>query len=881
MATLRMKIVVLVTLISISGDALYVAAAESSKSLAFLPSILLLLSDNVANKSCEDNWTIIGDIPEYSFSSEPLIDENTAFTMNVDPADQLMLTAVTSNGWTVEYFAVKDNMGAPVVLTGIHAKKDDTDEYLEIKTDGENRPISIEQQDGNLLVMNWDNCTIYGKKDWLVLGELPDFSSIPLPDINDQAEFVSNTAPSDPLWLTVTTDNGWTIKYFGTKNAEGYLTGMTFVYAENNASGDVVKVVFDESGQPVELSINDGKIVNLDWKLFTISVGDGTLSYHERNYMNAMSSSDTVAADCERTSKVPRKCLILEAFNPIKPLRLLGALLAGECNYVTRTAVDITCFPDDPPKSQATRQGLNLLYSYVSAAMIFSGPVGFVAGALTLFIIEDFGDDIASHPWFGSSSGDPHIFTFGRSKYDFQAVGEFILLQSTVNPAEMSIQIRQGSWISSNHIAGNKVVAMSVAGDLVVFNVASNPRLFINNAPVTMADKEVRQLSNGCKIYAANQWRYWVIWKDNSMAEVKMYNKHLDISVSLPDSRKGLVKGLLGNIDDDKTNDLQTRDGSTTFDISTELTKDELYNQFGNSWRITQEESLFTYAEGEDTATYTDLNFPYELVKADDLSATVRTNAEQTCRDAGITDPILLQDCILDVGVTGDATFADNMTDLTPPEQSITVTDGWLLYEDAQKAEGDKVIRITPDAAWQTGMALREGALNLDGSFEKTFTIYMGDSDNGADGMVFAMFPELPPEGTSLNGGEGLGFSSACNNKPCFGVEIDTYRNTSDPMEDHIALIQNSSVRHSSTENQALPLVPLSFNIEDDAEHSLTVGWNKDTQTFSVSLDGTTVITHEGLDLKTLLGTSTASYGFVGATGSMTSEQYFYPVISL
>jgi hypothetical protein len=146
--------------------------------------------------------------------------------------------------------------------------------------------------------------------------------------------------------------------------------------------------------------------------------------------------------------------------------------------------------------------------------------------------------------------------------------------------------------------------------------------------------------------------------------------------------------------------------------------------------------------------------------------------------------------------------------------------------------------------------------------------------------MVFVMLPELPPGDTSLSKGGDLGFDSACNDKPCFGVEIDTYRNPSDPSQDHIALIRNGQVNHNSTENEALPPVSLSFNIEDNATHSLTVGWNKDTQIFSVSLDGNTLITHEGLDLKTLLGTSTASYGFVGATGTMTSEQYFYPVIS-
>jgi hypothetical protein len=126
-----------------------------------------------------------------------------------------------------------------------------------------------------------------------------------------------------------------------------------------------------------------------------------------------------------------------------------------------------------------------------------------------------------------------------------------------------------------------------------------------------------------------------------------------------------------------------------------------------------------------------------------------------------------------------------------------------------------------------------------------------------------------------------LGFSSACNSKPCLGVEIDTYSNPSDPSADHIALIKNGSVRHNSTENATLPLVPLDFNIEDNATHTLTVSWNKEAQVLSVVLDGTTVIQHEGLDIKTLLGTSTASYGFVGATGNATSEQYFYPVTTL
>jgi hypothetical protein len=148
--------------------------------------------------------------------------------------------------------------------------------------------------------------------------------------------------------------------------------------------------------------------------------------------------------------------------------------------------------------------------------------------------------------------------------------------------------------------------------------------------------------------------------------------------------------------------------------------------------------------------------------------------------------------------------------------------------------------------------------------------------------MIFLLLPENPPESLSLKEGDIMGFNTACNDKPCLGVEIDTnyYAAPPGPSADHIALIKNGSIDHYAPENEGLPVVTID-NIEDDATHSLTISWNKEAQVFSVALDGSTVFAHEWLDIKTLLGTSTASYGFVGTTGSATSEQYFYPVTTL
>ncbi|MCI5227520.1 MAG: hypothetical protein D3918_12885, partial [Candidatus Electrothrix sp. AX2] len=806
------------------------------------------------------------------FSSEPLIDENTSFTMNVDPFDPLMLTAVTTNGWTVEYFALKDQMGAPVVLTGIHARKDDTGEYREIKFDNEGHPVSIEQQGDKKIVLNWGNCTIYGEKEWTINGELPDFSSMPPLIVDNQTTLQQNTDPYDSLCFTATTGNGWTVEYFGTKDTEGYMTGMTFINAVNSSTGDSFRAKIDEYGQPSQISNQDGTVTNIDYKNSEINRTSGRLS--TPSGANDLVQS-TINSMCGKMANAASKLCPMYGLLGMVGSPLLGGAMAFGCSLGTLAFQEMVC-NDSPnyPKIMCLT-AFNIVNSAIGAML----PLSVIGGIAFDYGMGGVADEACSD-YDGNSSGDPHIYTPDRLKYDFQAVGEFIYLQSTQDPTEMTIQIRQGAWGNSKNIATNKAVAMSVGGDVVEINVENTPHLSINKTPVTMADKEVRQLNNGCKIYAETQRKYWIIWKDNSMALVDTHGHYLNISVSLPDSRKGSVKGLLGNNDGDKANDLQTRDGSIVFDLTNKLTKDELYNQFGNSWRITQEESLFTYAEGEDTATHTDLNFPYELVRASDLSDTVRASAEQTCRDAGITDPLLLEDCILDVGMTGDSTFADNMKDLKPPEQSITVTDDWLLYGDAQQTEGEQKVLITPDQYRVTGMSLRANALNLDADFEKTFAIYMGDNNIGGKGMVFLLLPEPPPADMSLDNLYEFGFRSACDSKPCLGVEIDTFwSGSSEPSKaDHIAFIQNGSTDHTSTENQNLPSVPLTFNIEDDTTHSLTISWKKEAQILSVALDDTFMV-YEG-DIKTLLGTSMATYGFVGATGAWHNEQYFYPVTS-
>lgn len=270
----------------------------------------------------------------------------------------------------------------------------------------------------------------------------------------------------------------------------------------------------------------------------------------------------------------------------------------------------------------------------------------------------------------GNSWGDPHLVTFDRLAYDFQGVGEFTLVRSLDDSLE--IQTRMKPWGNSRVVSINSAVSMNVAEDRVVFYVDRTPALYLNGIPTTL-ETEVTQLPHGGRI-ELNQGIYIVIWPDSSRVRVHLRGSYLNLRILLSATRQGGVEGLLGNFDGERGNELVTRDGVT---IGTRPSFNEFYKQYGESWRISQTQSLFDYIDGNTTDTHTDRTFPGGFVTTVVLSDSVRQQAEQICRDAGVTDPVYLEACILDVGVTGDSSFAEFPASVEAPEDSIQV-DGFL-----------------------------------------------------------------------------------------------------------------------------------------------------------------------------------------------------------
>lgn len=259
-------------------------------------------------------------------------------------------------------------------------------------------------------------------------------------------------------------------------------------------------------------------------------------------------------------------------------------------------------------------------------------------------------------PGPGSSSGEPHLHTPDGLAYDFQAAGEFIALTSTVD--DFAVQLRQEPVGTSTVASMNTAVATHVAGDRVGVYVGMQPALEVNGQPTALDDGSL-PLPGGGRVERQGA-RYVIVWPDQTVVEVMLRSQYLDVVVRLAPARQGQVGGLLGNADGDAANDLTTRGGSVVevAGLAAETLRARLYGEFGDSWRISQTESLFTYGPGKDTSTYTRPDFPSALVTASDLPAMARGMAEAVCRSAGVTEGDFLADCALDVGVTGNAEFA-------------------------------------------------------------------------------------------------------------------------------------------------------------------------------------------------------------------------------
>jgi WD40 repeat protein len=269
--------------------------------------------------------------------------------------------------------------------------------------------------------------------------------------------------------------------------------------------------------------------------------------------------------------------------------------------------------------------------------------------------------------------GDPHIVTFDGLRNGFQAVGEFILAKSERGDFEV-----QGRFKGVGDNASlPSAVAIKAGGERIGIYQG---KLKINARNVNEASLPI-VLEGGARV-DKNGGEYRVIASTGEWVEVSG-SSVLTIKVTVPKSRLSKMYGLLGNYNNSPNDDLKTRQGKV---VGINPNYDQLYKEYGNSWRIPQPESLFAYEVGETTATFTNLNFPKKVLTLADFTTQQKQEAERVCRSAGVTASAMLESCMFDVLVTGDRSFA-NVSAYVQSEIKVTanVTPSTSVTEAIQK----------------------------------------------------------------------------------------------------------------------------------------------------------------------------------------------------
>lgn len=252
----------------------------------------------------------------------------------------------------------------------------------------------------------------------------------------------------------------------------------------------------------------------------------------------------------------------------------------------------------------------------------------------------------------GHSNGDPHLTTFEGVRYDFQAAGEFVAADDP--RGGFQIQVRQQPFPGSQTVTVNTAIALDVAGDRVQVGMSPQGLLvLVNGTPQTSATVKLPHGGSVTTGFEDTGETLTATWPDASTATIYQIGVWgLKMSAEPAAAHAGHLKGLLGDLGGSASGGVQTATGTTIANPSFST----LYPGFSDSWRVTAATSLFTYSPGTNTATYTDKSYPHAPVSLSSVPNLAAATAQ--CTNAGVTDPVTLRDCELDVGLTGESAFA-------------------------------------------------------------------------------------------------------------------------------------------------------------------------------------------------------------------------------
>jgi hypothetical protein len=240
-----------------------------------------------------------------------------------------------------------------------------------------------------------------------------------------------------------------------------------------------------------------------------------------------------------------------------------------------------------------------------------------------------------------TSIGDTHLMTTSGLLYDFQASGDFVLVQ--VDP-DFVVQARQVSGTPTWPDASvNKAVATQMGRDKVAICLAPT-RVNVDGTNRDVGDGSTVSTPDGVDVTRRGNVYFITDQTGNSLRATINNDTWIDVEVGIghwPATMRGLLANANGNV-----NQLAARDGTV---LTNPFSFEEFYQRYGESWRVSPRESLLSVCEAKEV----EQGNPGRPFFAKDLEPNVRQHAMAVCTAAGVKPGPLFDACTLDVAVIG------------------------------------------------------------------------------------------------------------------------------------------------------------------------------------------------------------------------------------